>query len=971
MKKYTFGICVLFTFLLLIVFSGGPAFSQEATQHKVEPGDTLSKLSEKYLGDTKYWHELVVFNGLPENIGPNEVPAREIILIPGVVRTNALSALNKAREARARALAAKANEFGKESFQKAEGSYRIAEDSFKNTRYANASAMAAVASERFVESVSIADREAVRSLSIELVAPYGDVKYQNGGKRQWENAGEDAKMLPGDRLQTGDNSGVMLRFRDRSLLNIRGKSEIVLATYSNDLRTDKTIINMNFESGTIDGFVKTQQVKGSSFTINSGNNSFNLSGVEFFLAYKSDGSIAFSVFSGEGNVIKGGTDPIPVRANKGLVITKEGDIQVSQGLLAAPKTSTPKNNGTSFNQKPELEWHKALGVTQYRIQLSDDVDFMHLIDDVYTSRLNFTTSILDVGKYFWRVSSVDQIGLMGPPGQTWTFFIKRNLDLTIKPSDTLLVKKLPFANTNHQFNIFPTQQENSVDWIEVSIDDAGFKRLERPIQFNTEGEHVIKYRAVDVKNERQPLDEYRVIVDSTKPEVSITANKAVIKVGADVYAPITHKFGGAAKDELGGVKAILVKRDDGEFRDETPERYRNRYEKQIYSSWFGFTKDGLHTITVKAQDIAGNWSEEKTLKIFIDSVPPDVEIRPADIVIQGKDSTIVSGKCQFFFDVNDDISGTDHVLASVDGSEFSKVTVGSPFGPLQGGRHVIQYRAVDKVGNISPIKAFTVDIDNLPPKTVWKTKPALVNFRGNLYGPKGIQLSFAPRDNLSGIENVDLDINDDMLPGVVKGEREAMKFVKEGTYRLTFFSVDKVRNAEDPQDLVFTVDGTAPTVDLSIAGPRHEAMAKLYISEKSTMHISAKDEVSGTSQIQLSKNGEEPLVFQGPITGLPQGAFHITYWAIDNVGNKSDKKEIRITVDNTAPTVWVEKNNEGAYVIRALDDLSGVHEIFARVDGGKLQRYKDKDVLPQGKNVTYHAVDNVGNETPRQEKILN
>jgi hypothetical protein len=353
----------------------------------------------------------------------------------------------------------------------------------------------------------------------------------------------------------------------------------------------------------------------------------------------------------------------------------------------------------------------------------------------------------------------------------------------------------------------------------------------------------------------------------------------------------------------------------------------------------------------------------------VDNIPPEVTIRPGDIVIQGDEIVYVSGECTFDFDKSDDKSGVAHVLASIDGEGFRKVE--DYLRPLPGGRHVIEYRAVDMVGNESEVSSFSVEVDNLPPETSWRTKPQLVNFRGNLFGPRGLLLKFFPDDNLSGVENIELDINNEMLPGVVKGEDESMKMVKEGRYLLTYFSIDRVKNSERAKELVFTIDGTPPEVDLSIEGPQHEGMARLYISGSSVIHIDAQDEVSGVNRIELSRNGQPFIAYQGPIKGLAQGVSQITYLAVDNVGNASNKKDIRITVDNTPPEVWIAQGNEGAWVIRALDNLSGVHEVFARVDGGKLKRYKDGDILPEGSRVEFYAVDNVGNQTERAERALN
>ncbi|MFH1706548.1 MAG: FecR domain-containing protein [Planctomycetota bacterium] len=937
--------------------------------HKVQPGDTLGKLAEKYLGDAKFWHELVLFNDLEPNMGQNDQPVREVLLVPGRVRNKAMASLDRARTVREQALAAKADEYAKDAYRTAEEAFLSADRAFGNTDYVKARGFADVSEKQFIDAIAMADRNAVVPVAVDLATVFGDVKVQAGNARDWVAVTPETRLAPGDRIQTGQKSGAILVFRDRSKLKVREQAAVALKTYSNDRRTNKTIIEVSVNAGTIDGEVNEQRIKDSTFVLESRGNTISVGGVRFYMVNRINGEVGLAVFDGEATASIGGKEPLPVKANKGLVIAADGKLKVSQGLLAAPVLNMPKNNSTSLNQRPELEWLKALGVTQYRVEVSDDISFAHLIDDIITDRLGTAPSILDVGKYFWRVSAVDQNGLVGPPGETWVFLVSRNLDLVIRPSDSLLLKGgMPFATVQHQFNVFPAQQEHSVDWIEVSVDDGGFKRLDGPIQFNREGPHSIRYRAVDVRNERQPLEEYKAIIDDTRPVVQIGADKEVVVRNDNRYAPLERTYMAVATDELAGIRCILVKQDDGEFRDFTPEKARDMGLAKVVSKKMNFAIDGLHTIRVKAQDIAGNWSEENELKINVDKTPPVVKIRPAEAVVPGKDIVFVSGKCTYYFDATDDISGVSKVLTSVDGADYQPV--GEFLAPLAAGRHVIQFKGIDLVGNESGVASYALEVDNLPPQTRWRSEPALVKSRGQLYGSLGFFLKFVGEDNLSGIQGVSVDVNDEMLPGVDQSPDGSMKFTKEGLYRIAYFSTDKVRNAEEAKELAFTIDGTPPALDLSIEGPKHEGMARLFVSAKTSIHINAKDEDSGVNRVEVSENGKPFTQYQGPLTGLPQGMSQLTYRGIDNVGNTSDKEDIRITVDNTPPTVWIEKRKDGTWAIQAIDDMAGVHELFAKVDNGELNRFKDQSVLPAGKTVQFWGVDNVGNKSESVQKNL-
>ena len=255
-------------------------------------------------------------------------------------------------------------------------------------------------------------------------------------------------------------------------------------------------------------------------------------------------------------------------------------------------------------------------------------------------------------------------------------------------------------------------------------------------------------------------------------------------------------------------------------------------------------------------------------------------------------------------------------------------------------------------------------------------------FYGNDVG-----ISFTASDEISGTEAtyVSIDKSDyqdfSKLKPVFDSEKE---------YVITYYSVDRVGNAEKPKTEKFFVDLTPPKTSFKIVG---ESKGKV-LSSKASISLTAKDSLSGVNRIVYSINDgpEKTYISPIPLTVLQNGKSKITYYAIDNVGNKEDARVIATSTDIPDPNAelstysfYIDKeppvvnfeilgdqskgdklyiSSRSKFKINATDDKSGVDKVKYSINTPLINQTYSEPFLFKGiglQTIYFSASDNVGN----------
>ncbi|MEN9444701.1 MAG: hypothetical protein RIS47_1591 [Bacteroidota bacterium] len=287
------------------------------------------------------------------------------------------------------------------------------------------------------------------------------------------------------------------------------------------------------------------------------------------------------------------------------------------------------------------------------------------------------------------------------------------------------------------------------------------------------------------------------------------------------------------------------------------------------------------------------------------------------------------------------------------------------------GKHTIRHE--DEIEHQS-IKFF-VWADGTAPKSTVEFKGAQTykNATTRFYGP-GLTVSLKSTDAISGVEQLYQSVN----AVAYTPYQSDIDFGKENEYLLKFYAADHVGNMENVHDYKFTVDTSTPETMHKIDGLAQNDIICKYTK----ITLEASDKLSGVAKTFYQLDNSAVVLYPGgpiPLAQLTDGNHTLTYFSLDNVGNKENAKEYKFYLDKEAPVTIPEligdqyKNDLATYVsgrtkvqLTASDNKSGVKRITYSIDNAEFQEYTAPFVVPQtgGAHVIrYVAEDNMTNSS--------
>jgi hypothetical protein len=158
--------------------------------------------------------------------------------------------------------------------------------------------------------------------------------------------------------------------------------------------------------------------------------------------------------------------------------------------------------------------------------------------------------------------------------------------------------------------------------------------------------------------------------------------------------------------------------------------------------------------------------------------------------------------------------------------------------------------------------------------------------KGIKYYGKEVSVELTAKDENSGIEQTYYSVNKSPW---VKYENP-LKINEEGEYTIQYYSVDNVGNAEMVKTVSFFVDVKAPVTQHSVEGINRNNV----IAKDAKIILQSEDNLSGVSRIFYAVDGGTFVAYTKPIpvSVLKDGEAQLSYYAVDNVGNKEEAKSI-------------------------------------------------------------------------------
>ncbi|MBC5772968.1 gliding motility-associated C-terminal domain-containing protein [Pontibacter sp. KCTC 32443] len=267
---------------------------------------------------------------------------------------------------------------------------------------------------------------------------------------------------------------------------------------------------------------------------------------------------------------------------------------------------------------------------------------------------------------------------------------------TQAPETSIATK--PAAQSNSKTATFSFTSNEADVVYQVSLDNAPFTNVSSPYTLNNlaEGAHTIKVRAFDKANnfDLTPAT-YTWTIDTQAPAAPV------------VLAPSEDALLNSNKPTISGTAEAgsIIKVSEGNSQIGAATTGADGKWSFVPGTAMA---EGLHQLTAKATDAAGNSSSSSAVRSFsIDSKAPET------IIVSNPPALTNNKAAEFKYSSNE--TGVTY-QAGLDGAAFATVTNPVTFNNLSEGAHTLKVRAVDAAGNTDDTPAtYTWTVDTTPP----------------------------------------------------------------------------------------------------------------------------------------------------------------------------------------------------------------------------------------------------------------
>jgi hypothetical protein len=455
------------------------------------------------------------------------------------------------------------------------------------------------------------------------------------------------------------------------------------------------------------------------------------------------------------------------------------------------------------------------------------------------------------------------------------------------------------------------------------------------VELEDDGEHVLRTRVKDNAGNYSAWRAETIRIDR------------VVPTDATVYpsAPVgnRHIVTFNPTDDRSGVAGVEWKLEDGVVKTTPTAR---------------ITGEGEHTLSVRVQDLAGNWSawthHQITVVLGLDTIAPtDETVIPAAWQLVAYTVTVKAVD-------DEDGKGIDHVQWRYGDNKTGQGASGSQFTITEDGEHEIETRAIDKAGNASPWKRQTLRLDTTQPTETTVMPGRWTN-----------QNTFTLRatDATSGLANLEYKIDNGAPISAADGTTVTLP--GDGTYRISHRALDNAGQSSGWKIDEFTIDTVAP-VNTSAAAPT------LWLRTALALPLTGTDNASGVDRAEWRVSGGSTQT--GSTTAVTtEGTQTLETRIVDKAGNVSAWRSETIRIDRTKPVnttphpaaPWTRTSYTTTVTGTDASPGSGVARVEHKLDSGSPVASAGVSITTEGRHKLYtRVVDNAGNESDWREDTI-
>ncbi len=423
-------------------------------------------------------------------------------------------------------------------------------------------------------------------------------------------------------------------------------------------------------------------------------------------------------------------------------------------------------------------------------------------------------------------------------------------------------------------NLTGTDGASGLADTEYSVDGGAFQSgtvvvVAAPASHANDGVHTIVYRSTDNAGNVESDRTATVRIDTTKPTTSDDAP------GGWSKTPVTVTL--TPSDPAGsGVATTTYEVDGGATQTGT---------SVTVAAPASHANDGVHTITYRSTDTAGNVEADRTATVQIDTTKPS----SSDDAPAGWSKTAVSVSLSSGDGAGSGVATTTYELDGGAAQTGTSVTVAAPADHSNDGVHTITYRSSDHAGNVEAGRTAIVRIDT--------TKPVTTDDAPAGASSDDVLVTLAPSDAASGIATTTYEVDGGTTQtGTAVTVAAPADHSDDGDHTITYRSTDAAGNVEADRTATVHIDTIGPTVVItsSPATPTSSTSADFEFTS---------NDGGTTFQCKLDGGSYAPCASPLLMTSLGDGSHTLSVKAADGAGNGGVPTTKTWVVDTTAPTV--------------------------------------------------------------------
>jgi len=296
--------------------------------------------------------------------------------------------------------------------------------------------------------------------------------------------------------------------------------------------------------------------------------------------------------------------------------------------------------------------------------------------------------------------------------------------------------------------------------------------------------------------------------------------------------------------------------------------------------------DGVHTITLFANDTADNMGHSNTVNFTVDTLPPNI------VILSPENKSYITSSIFLNFTINE---ATSWIGYSLDDQMNVTVSGNTTLLGLSDGPHTVIVYANDTVGNMgySAMTYFTVD--TVSPNIV------ILSPENKTYPTSSIALNFIVSEPTSWI-GYSLD---EQANVTISGNTTLFGLADE-SHTVILYANDTTGNMGLSNMVYFTVDTILPNIE--IISPENKTYAISSVSLNFAIN-------KATSWIGYSLDDQMNVTVSGNTTllGLSDGPHTVIVYANDTVGNMGLSNMVYFTVDTVPPNIEVMSPENKTY----------------------------------------------------------